>query len=98
MGANYQICMTPGHFVGIGNSVFSSYQYISTFNTMHYTCGGGFQGLLRALCLFLLFPLVYLSNQNCMKAAWTGPSAEQLSACRTKYEVTANVQTSNACM
>ncbi|VDP22609.1 unnamed protein product [Heligmosomoides polygyrus] len=81
MGSEYSACMTPSYFVTASVSIYQSYQFVSTFNQMHYTCGGGMQ--------------IYLNNDACMSQAWDGASGEQLNACRFKFEQGSDKATSS---
>ncbi|CAJ0609291.1 unnamed protein product [Cylicocyclus nassatus] len=83
MGSEYSQCINPSYFVTGSVPILQSYQYVSTFNTMHYVCGGGMQ--------------IYLDNDACMSSTWSGASGEQLNACRTSYEMKSNTMPDNAC-
>ncbi|KHJ98053.1 hypothetical protein OESDEN_01966 [Oesophagostomum dentatum] len=83
MGNEYTPCMTASNFVTASVPILQAYQFLSTFNQMHYVCGGGMQ--------------IYLDNDDCMSATWSGALGEQLNACRTSYEQKSDVAQDNAC-
>ncbi|CAI4232138.1 unnamed protein product [Auanema sp. JU1783] len=83
MGDQYQKCINPLHFVLSSVTPYSAFQFVSTFNTLQYTCGAGFQTMLR--------------QYNCMKNAWNTANSQQLNACRTVFERRSNDIPESAC-
>ncbi|CAO4385439.1 unnamed protein product [Caenorhabditis nigoni] len=83
MGDQYANCMSPVHFVSVSASSFNAYQFVGLFNQMHFVCGAGLQ--------------TYLSNEGCMSQTWKGDSGQALRQCRLDYEVTSDVDATQAC-
>ncbi|PIC18348.1 hypothetical protein B9Z55_024273 [Caenorhabditis nigoni] len=83
MGDQYANCMSPVHFVSVSASPFNAYQFVGLFNQMHFVCGAGLQ--------------TYLSNEGCMSQTWKGDSGQALRQCRLDYEVTSDVDATQAC-
>ncbi|KAK6760351.1 hypothetical protein RB195_021720 [Necator americanus] len=83
MGNEYSACMTPSYFVTASVPTLKSYQFVSTFNQMHYVCGGGMQ--------------IYMDNEDCMSSTWGGETGQQLNACRYNFEQKSDVAPDNAC-